>query len=55
MTPRADSCEEFWALNPSGNQTATTCNGVSVGEPYREVSQPASQVLKTPEDAMGAS
>ena len=30
-------CEEFWAMNPSGNRTNTTCNGISVGEPYREL------------------
>lgn len=31
------SCEEFWAENPSGNQTDGFCNGISLGEPYREL------------------
>ncbi|KAI8474167.1 MAG: hypothetical protein J3K34DRAFT_456983 [Monoraphidium minutum] len=37
VTPKANGCEEFWAMNPSGRLTASMCGGVSVGEPYREV------------------
>lgn len=37
VTPKADSCEEFWAMNPSGPGTNNTCGGQSTGEPYREV------------------
>ena len=34
---KASACEEFWALNPSGMETNSTCNGISTGEPYREL------------------
>lgn len=37
VTPKGDGCEEFWAMNPSGRLTNTTCGGISTGEPYREV------------------
>lgn len=37
VTPKADACEEFWAMNPSGPATNNTCGGLSTGEPYREV------------------
>lgn len=37
LTPKADACEEFWAMNPSGRGTNNTCGGISTGEPYREV------------------
>jgi hypothetical protein len=37
VTPKADACEEFWAMNPSGPGTNNTCGGLSTGEPYREV------------------
>jgi hypothetical protein len=37
VTPKADACEEFWAMNPSGRGTNNTCGGISTGEPYREV------------------
>lgn len=29
--------QEFWALNPPGAQTNSSCDGVSTGDPYREV------------------
>lgn len=42
--PKADACEEFWALNPSaealgfpGTGSVMGCNGKSTGEPYREI------------------
>lgn len=34
---KASACEEFWALNPSGSKTNSTCNGLSTGEPHREL------------------
>ena len=37
VTPKANGCEEFWAMNPSGRLTNSTCGSVSTGEPYREV------------------
>lgn len=37
VTPKADACEEFWAMNPSGAATNSSCGGLSTGEPYREV------------------
>lgn len=37
VTPKADACEEFWAMNPSGAGTNNTCGGLTTGEPYREV------------------
>jgi hypothetical protein len=37
LTPQWGGCEEFWQLQPSGRQTGAACNGISVGEPYREV------------------
>jgi hypothetical protein len=37
VTPKADACEEFWAMNPSGAATNSSCGGFSTGEPYREV------------------
>lgn len=37
VTPKADACEEFWAMNPSGAATNSSCGGLTTGEPYREV------------------
>lgn len=37
LTPQWGGCEEFWQLQPSGKQTGAACNGISVGEPYREI------------------
>ncbi|GAX85290.1 hypothetical protein CEUSTIGMA_g12707.t1 [Chlamydomonas eustigma] len=37
IIPKANGCEEFWALNPSGNITGSSCSGTSTGEPYREL------------------
>ena len=35
--PKANGCEEFWALNPSGKLTGSECDGVTTGDPYREL------------------
>ncbi|KAF8056397.1 Peptide-N4-(N-acetyl-beta-glucosaminyl)asparagine amidase A [Scenedesmus sp. PABB004] len=37
VVPKANGCEEFWAMTPSGAATNSTCGGLSTGEPYREV------------------
>lgn len=41
LVAKADACEEFWAMNPSGALTNSNCTGISTGEPYREVSDAA--------------
>ncbi|WIA17670.1 hypothetical protein OEZ85_014473 [Tetradesmus obliquus] len=37
VVPKGNGCEEFWAMNPSGASTNSTCGEYSTGEPYREV------------------